>query len=196
MKNGNGKSGKLNGKTIAVLVTDGFEQVELTKPREAFEQAGAKTVLVSLKDGKVQGFHHFDKGDTFAVDVVVDAAHAASFDGLLLPGGVHNPDALRASPKAVAFVKAFADSGKPIAAICHGPWVLVEADVVRGRTVTSYPSIKTDLKNAGAIWVDREVVVDKGLVTSRKPDDLAAFCEKAIEELAEGRHVSATQPSA
>jgi protease I len=196
MKNGNGKPGKLRGKTIAILATDGFEQVELTRPREAFEQAGAKTVLVSLKAGKIQGFNHFEKGDSFDVDLTLDQADVNSFDGLLLPGGVHNPDKLRSTPEAVDFVKSFADSGKPIAAICHGPWTLIEAGVVRGRTMTSYPSIKTDLKNAGANWVDREVVVDNGLVTSRKPDDIPAFVVKAIEELSEGQHRRRAQPSA
>jgi protease I len=176
-----GRAGKLSHKTIAILATDGFEQSELEEPREMFDREGAKTVLVSLKGGKVQGFKHHDKADQFDVDRTLDQVDAKDFDALLLPGGALNPDALRANPAAVAFVKAFADSKKPIAAICHGPWTLVEADVVRGRTVTSWPSIKTDLKNAGATWVDREVVVDGTLVTSRKPDDIPAFGKRAID---------------
>ncbi len=175
----------LAGMKIAILVTDGFEQVELTSPKQALEDAGAETQIVSLKADKIQGYHHDEKGDTFEVDLTVDAAKVADFDGLLLPGGVKNPDTLRANEKAVAFVKGFFDANKSVAAICHGPWTLVEADVVRGRTLTSWPSIRTDLKNAGAKVVDREVVVDNGLVTSRKPDDLPAFNSKMVEELAE-----------
>jgi protease I len=175
----------LDGMKIAILVTDGFEQIELTSPKQALEDAGAETQIVSLKAGKIQGYHHDEKGDAFEVDLTVDAAKVAEFDGLLLPGGVKNPDTLRANEKAVAFVKGFFDAKKSVAAICHGPWTLVEADVVRGRTVTSWPSIRTDLKNAGAKVVDREVVVDNGLVTSRKPDDLPAFNSKMVEELAE-----------
>ncbi len=175
----------LAGMKIAILVTDGFEQVELTSPKQALEDAGAETTIVSLKDGKIQGYHHDEKGDAFDVDMTVDDAKVEDFDGLMLPGGVKNPDTLRMNQKAVAFVKGFFDANKSVAAICHGPWTLVEADVVRGRTVTSWPSIRTDLKNAGAKVVDREVVVDNGLVTSRKPDDLPAFNAKMVEELAE-----------
>lgn len=182
------EDGKLTGKTIAILATDGVEQVELEKPRAAFEQAGAKTLLVSPKSGAIQGFDHHDKGKRFDVDLVLDQANPDDFDGLLLPGGVINPDLLRTIPDAMSFVRHFAEAGKPIAAICHGPWSLVEADLVRGRTLTSWPSLQTDLKNAGAIWVDREVVVDRGLITSRKPDDLPAFIGKSIEEFNEGRH--------
>jgi protease I len=171
----------LQGKRVAILVTDGFEQVEMTKPREALESAGAKTSIVSLKKGKVQGWNHQERADTFPVDASLEEAHADSFDALLLPGGVMNPDQLRMNEKAVAFVGEFAKHGKPIAAICHGPWTLVEANAVRGRKVTSWPSLKTDLRNAGALWEDSPVVVDKGLVTSRKPDDIPVFVEKMIE---------------
>ena len=180
----------LRGKTIAILATDGVEQSELEKPRDAFDDAGAKTVLVSPHTGHIRGVEHHKDGRSFAVDLDLSDAHADDFDALLLPGGVANPDALRTLPEAVSFVRHFAEAGKPIAAICHGPWSLVEADLVRGRTVTSWPSLRTDLTNAGAIWVDREVVVDRGLVTSRKPDDLPAFIRKAIEEFKEGRHES------
>jgi protease I len=178
----------LNGKTIAFLVTDGFEQVELTTPWEQIKLAGAETVLISLEDGKVQGFNHLDKGDAFQVDKSVADASADDYDGLVLPGGVANPDALRTDENAVEFVRAFFSEQKPVAAICHAPWTLVEADVVHGRKLTSWPSLRTDIKNAGGNWVEQEVVVDQGLVTSRKPDDLDAFCCKAIEEFAEGKH--------
>jgi protease I len=181
---------KLSGKTVAILATDGVEQSELEEPRQAFEQAGAKTVLIAPRAGSIQGFEHHDKGKEFQVDVALDEANPSQYDALLLPGGALNPDALRAEPQAVAFVRRMAEEGKPIAAICHGPWTLVEADLVRGRTVTSWPSIQTDLRNAGAIWVDRDVVVDRGLVTSRKPSDIPAFIRKAIEEFREGRHES------
>jgi protease I len=181
---------KLKGKTIAILATDGVEQSELQKPREAFDRAGARTLLVSPHAGEIQGVEHHHNGRTFAVDLELSDANPDAFDALLLPGGVANPDALRTIPEAVSFVRHFAEAGKPIAAICHGPWSLVEADLVRGRTLTSWPSLKTDLTNAGAIWVDRDVVVDRGLVTSRKPDDLSAFIGKAIEEFNEGRHES------
>src|ERR1700722_12175678 len=177
----------LNGKKVAILVADGFEQVELTEPRKALDEAGAKTQIVSPAKGHVQGWKHFDKADKFPVDVPLEYARAEDFDALLLPGGVANPDQLRTLPKAVAFVRAFFDSGKPVAAICHGPWTLVEAGVVNGRTITSWPSLKTDLKNAGAQWVDREVVVDDGLVSSRKPDDIPAFNRKMIEEFGKTR---------
>ncbi len=178
----------LSGKKVAILVENGFEQVELTSPKKALEEAGAITVIVSPQKKQVQGWNHDEKADFFPVDIQLDDADAADFDSLLLPGGVMNPDQLRINPEAVAFVRAFFDARKPIAAICHGPWTLVEADVVRGRTMTSYPSIRTDLKNAGANVVDREVVVDQGLVTSRQPDDLPAFNAKMIEEFAEGKH--------
>jgi protease I len=179
---------KLNGKKVAILVADGFEQAELTGPKEALEEAGAETEIVSPNEESVAGWHHYDAGDLFDVDVPLASADPANYDALLLPGGVANPDQLRMKPEAVRFVKAFFDAGKPVAAICHGPWTLIEAGIVRGRTMTSWPSIKTDLINAGADWVDREVVTDSGLVTSRKPDDIPAFNEKMIELFAEGQH--------
>jgi protease I len=172
---------KLNGKRIAILATDGVEQVEMTEPRKALDAAGARTELVSPVKGKLQAWQHLDKGDKFPVDVELDAADPNNYDALVLPGGVANPDQLRTMPKAVEFVKSFFEQDKPVAAICHAPWILVEADVVRGRTLTSWPSLRTDLKNAGAKWVDREVVEDNGLVTSRKPDDLPAFNKKIVE---------------
>ncbi|MBX6364468.1 MAG: type 1 glutamine amidotransferase [Gemmatimonadetes bacterium] len=178
----------LTGKRIAILVADGFEQVEMTEPRKVLDDAGAETVLISPNAERVRGWRHGEWGDEFAVDVPLDRARAADFDALLQPGGVMSPDRLRMDERAVAFVRAFFDEGKPVAAICHGPWMLVEADRVRGRTVTSWPSLRTDLRNAGATWVDREVVTDHGLVTSRKPDDIPAFNAKMIEEFAEGRH--------
>jgi deglycase len=180
--------GKLEGKKIAILVTDGFEQVELTDPKKALEDAGAETHIVSPASGNVWGWKHTDWGDRFRVDVNLEDAEPEAYDGLLLPGGVINPDKLRVLPRVRSFVKSFFDAGKPVAAICHGPWTLIDAGVVRGRTVTSWPSVRTDLENAGAEWVDREVVVDQGLVTSRKPDDIPAFNRKMIEEFAEGRH--------
>jgi protease I len=180
---------KLTGKTIAILATDGFEQSELLKPRKALEEEGAKTEVVSLKGGQIKGWDKTDWGEKVDVDKTVDEANAADYDGLLLPGGVMNPDKLRANKDAVAFVKGFTTSGKPIAAICHGPWTLIEAGFVKGKKMTSWPSLKTDLSNAGAIWVDEEVVVDNGLVTSRKPDDIPAFNKKMIEEFAEGKHM-------
>jgi protease I len=172
---------QLNGKRIAILATDGVEQVELTEPRKALDAAGAKTELVSPAKGKLQAWRHMEKGDQFPVDVELDAANADDYDALMLPGGVANPDQLRTMPKAVQFVRSFFEQEKPVAAICHAPWMLVEADAVRGKTVTSWPSLHTDLKNAGAKWVDREVVEDDGLVTSRKPDDLPAFNRKIVE---------------
>jgi protease I len=178
----------LNGKKVAILVEDGFEQIELTSPKEALEKAGAKTHIISPKRDKVKGWEHTQWGQEFPVDVSLDKANANEYDALLLPGGVMNPDKLRTSKQAVQFVRSFFDQGKPVAAICHGPWILVEADVVNGRKMTSYTSIQTDLKNAGANWVDQEVVVDNGLVTSRKPDDLPAFNRKMVEEIAEGQH--------
>ncbi len=178
----------LTGKTIAFLVTDGFEQIELTEPWKAIRNAGAYVQLVSLEPGRVQGVHHDEKGDQFDVDQVVSDVSAENFDGLVLPGGVFNPDALRVNEQAVSFVRDFFKQEKPVAAICHGPWTLIEAGVVRDKMLTSWPSLKTDLENAGANWVDQECVCDAGLVTSRKPDDLKAFCDKAIEEFAEGKH--------
>jgi protease I len=179
---------ELNGKRVAFLATDGVEQIELTEPWKAVESAGGRPELVSVKPDRIQGFEHLDKGDTFPVDVTASDADASSYDGLVLPGGVANPDFLRADEDAVRFVRSFVEQGKPVAAICHGPWTLVEADVVRGRTLTSWPSLRTDIRNAGGTWVDEEVHVDGGLVTSRKPDDLPAFCAKTIEEIAEGAH--------
>jgi protease I len=180
---------QLKDKRVAILVADGFEQVEMTEPRRALEEAGAKTELVSPAQKEVQGWKHDEKADKFPVDVELDAAHPDNYDALLLPGGVMNPDQLRVNPKAVEFVKSFFQAGKPVAAICHGPWMLVEADVVHGRVVTSWPSVKTDLRNAGAQWLDREVVADHGLVTSRKPDDIPAFNRKMIEAFADGAPV-------
>jgi protease I len=181
-------SGELQGKTIAFLATDGVEQVELTEPWKAVEEAGGTPELISLESGEIQGFNHLDKGDTFPVDRTASEADASRYDGLVLPGGVANPDFLRADEDAVAFVRDFFEHGKPVAAICHGPWTLIDAGVIGGRTITSWPSISTDLRNAGATWVDEEVHVDGGLVSSRKPDDLPAFCSKLVEEFAEGVH--------
>lgn len=178
----------LNGKRVAILVADGFEQIEMTSPREALVAAGAETHLISPNDGRVQGWNHFDKGETFTVDVPLSKARADAYDALLLPGGVANPDQLRANEEAVAFVRDFFIQHKPVAAICHGSWTLINAGVVEGRRVTSYPSIRKDLENAGAEWVDEEVVVDNGLVTSRSPQDLPAFNAKLLEEVAEGEH--------
>lgn len=183
-------AGKLDGKKVAILVTDGFEQVEMTKPREALDDAGAETKIVSIKSGKIQGMNHADKGDKFDVDLTLDDARPEDFDALMIPGGLMNPDAMRANEDAQEFTRHFFDEGKPVAAICHGPWVLIDAGVVRGRTLTSWPNIKTDVRNAGAKWVDEEVVVDNGLVTSRKPDDIPAFNKKMIEEFCEGRHTA------
>ena len=179
---------KLDGKTIAIIAADMVEQVELMEPRKALEDAGAETHLISLKPGVIQGFDHFDKADRLKVDRTIEEADASEYDGLLIPGGVGNPDQLRGDENVVAFVHDFFEAGKPVAAICHGPWVLVEAGVVRGRKVTSWPTLQTDIRNAGGDWVDREVVVDQGLVTSRKPGDIPAFNRKMIEEFAEGVH--------
>ena len=187
--------GKLDGKKIAFLATDGVEQVELTKPLEAVRDEGAEVDLISLKKGEFQGFDHLDKGKTFTADKAVKDASADDYDGLVLPGGVANPDFLRTDQNAVRFVRSFMEAKKPVGAICHGPWTLVEADVIKGRTVTSWPSLQTDIRNAGATWVDEEVHVDQGLVTSRKPDDLPAFNAKVIEEIAEGRHERAPEPA-
>jgi protease I len=181
-------AGKLDGKTIAFIAAEGVEQVELTEPWKAVEDAGGTAELISLEAGRLQAFNHLDKGDTFSVDHTAGEADASRYDGLVMPGGVANPDFLRVDPDAVAFVRAFFDQAKPVAAICHAPWTLIDAGVVKGRTLTSWPSLQTDLRNAGATWVDEEVHVDQGLVTSRKPDDLPAFCAKLVEELCEGRH--------
>jgi len=178
----------LSGKRVAILVTDGFEQVELTSPKQALEAAGAQTQIVSPNPDKVKGWEHTDWGDEFPVDVPLDQAKPEDYDALLLPGGVMNPDKLRMDTQATLFVRSFFEAQKPVAAICHGPWTLIEAGVVQNRKLTSYPSIQSDLKNAGAQWMDQEVVVDEGLVTSRNPDDLPAFNRAMIEEIAEGRH--------
>lgn len=179
---------KLSGKKVAILAADGFEEVELTKPRAALDEAGATTMVVSLKSGKIQGMNHADKGGTVPVDLTLNDAKPADFDALMIPGGLMNPDSLRSSEEALEFVRHFFREGKPVAVICHAPWVLIDAGVLRGRTVTSWPAIKTDIRNAGANWVDHEVVVDNGLVTSRKPDDIPAFNKKMVEEFCEGRH--------
>lgn len=178
----------LEGKKIAILVADGFEQQELTDPKEALEEAGATTEIVSPAEGEVQGWNHDEKADLFPVDMPLSRARSDDYDALLLPGGVRNPDQLRMMIRAIEFVDGFFATGKPVAAICHAPWLLIESNVLKGRTITSWPSLKTDLINAGAKWVDREVIVDEGLVTSRKPDDLPAFNQKMIEEFAAGRH--------
>jgi protease I len=180
---------KLSGKRIAFLAApEGTEQVELTEPWKAVEQAGGTPELISTDSGEIQAFNHLDKGDTFTVDSTVSDADPSSYHALVLPGGVANPDFLRADDDAVAFVRSFFEQEKPVAVICHGPWTLIEADVVKGRTLTSWPSLQTDLRNAGANWVDEEVVVDQGLVSSRRPDDLEAFCAKLVEEFCEGKH--------
>jgi deglycase len=179
---------KLQGKRVAFLATDMVEQVELTEPWKAVEQAGGTPELISLEEGEIQGFNHYDKGDTFKVDKTVEEASASDYDALVLPGGVGNPDTLRGDENAVEFVREFFEQAKPVGAICHGPWMLVEAGVVRGRKVTSWPTLQTDIRNAGGEWVDEEVVVDQGLVTSRKPDDLPAFNDKIVEEFCEGKH--------
>lgn len=179
-------TGTLQGKKVAILVTDGFEQSELLEPRKALDQAGATTRVVSPAGQKVKGWNHKDWGNDVPVDIPLESANAGEFDALLLPGGVMNPDHLRMNPEAVKFAKHFTDAGKPVAAMCHGPWTLVETGAVRGRTMTSWPSLKTDLKNAGATWVDKEVVTDRGFVTSRKPDDIPAFNREMIRLFAEG----------
>lgn len=177
----------LGGLRVAILVAEGFEQVEMTKPRAALDEAGAKTSLVSPESGEVVGFNHHDRGDAFSVEIALDAADAGQFDALLLPGGVANPDALRMLPNAVAFIRAFGDAGKPIAAICHASWTLIEAGLVKGKTMTSWPSLKTDLGNAGATWVDKSVVVDGTLVTSRNPGDIPDFNREMIELFSKAR---------
>lgn len=186
----------LTGKKIAILVDEGFEQVELIKPRKALDRIGASTQVVSPQEGEVRGWNIKRWGKAVAVDVPLEGANPEDFDALLLPGGVMNPDKLRMNPKAVEFVKHFVDNRKPVAAICHAPWILIEAGGVQGRTLTSYPSLQTDLRNAGATWVDEEVVTDQGLVTSRKPDDIAAFNKKMIAEFAEGKYAAGQRPAA
>jgi len=178
----------LNGKKVAILATDGFEQSELIEPRHALQQAGANTQVVSPSTGRIKGWNQKNWGDEVTVDVPLDSARPEDYDALVLPGGVMNPDHLRMNPKAMDFVRKMAEAGKPIAAICHGPWSLVEIGFVRGRTLTSWPSLQTDIRNAGGTWVDQEVVTDRGLVTSRKPADLPAFNQKMVEEFAEGSH--------
>jgi protease I len=180
---------KIQGKKIAFLMAnEGVEQVELAEPWKAVEQEGGQPELISVKPGKVQAFNHLDKGDTFDVDKTVDQVSADDYDGLMLPGGVANPDQLRTYENAVSFVHDFFEAGKPVAVICHGPWTLVESGDAKGKTLTSWPSLRTDIRNAGGNWVDEEVHVDRGLVTSRKPDDLPVFCAKMIEEFQEGAH--------
>ena len=179
---------KLQGKKIAFIATDMVEEVELTKPWEAVEEAGGQPELVSIETGEIQAFNHYDKSNTYEVHKDFSSARVDDYDGLVIPGGVGNPDTMRTEDDAVEFVRSFFEAGKPVAVICHGPWMLVEADVVRGRKVTSWPSVATDIRNAGGNWVDEEVVVDQGLVTSRKPDDLPAFCKKMVEEFCEGVH--------
>ena len=178
-------AGELNGRTVAVLAADGFEQVELTEPVKALKEAGAKVEIVSPKSGEIQGWKHHDKADKVKVDTPLGGADPNSYDALVLPGGVINPDALRLEPKAIAFIRHFVEAKKPIAAICHGPWTLINAGGVKGRKMTSWPSLEVDLENAGAEWVDEQVVADGGLVTSRKPDDLPAFCRALVRALAE-----------
>jgi protease I len=180
----------LQGKTIAILATDGFEQSELTKPKKALEEAGARTQVVSPAGGKIKGWDRKDWGEEVPVDITLDSADPARYDALLLPGGVMNPDQLRMNPAAVRFVKHFFEHAKPVAAICHGPWMLVEAGAVQGRTVTSWPSLKTDIRNAGGAWVDEEVVLSNGVVTSRKPDDIPAFNRQMIDLFSKGAGMS------
>jgi protease I len=187
---------ELQGKKIAFLATDGVEQIELVEPWKAVEHAGGELELLSIRPGKIQGFEDLDKGEEFPVDKHVSQADPDDYEGLVLPGGVANPDSLRMDEDAVRFVKNFSETGKPIGVICHGPWTLVEADVVKGRKITSWPSLKTDITNAGGNWVDEEVVVDAGLVSSRKPDDLPAFCAKIVEEFGEGVHEEQAEKTA
>ena len=186
----------LKGKKIAFLAADMVEEVELTEPWKAVEKAGGKPELLSIESGEIQAFHHYDKSKTYKVDKEVASARMDDYDGLVLPGGVGNPDTLRQDDDAVEFVRSFFEAGKPVAAICHAPWTMIEADVVRGRKLTSFPSLKTDIGNAGGKWVDEEVVVDNGLVTSRNPDDLPAFCDKLVEEFTEGVHAGQREKTA
>jgi protease I len=187
---------ELQGRKIAFLAADGVEQVELTEPWKAVKEAGGEPELLSIESGEIQAFDHLDHGDMFPVDRKVAQADAADYDGLVLPGGVANPDFLRGDEKAVGFVRDFFDQGKPVGVICHGPWTIVEAGVVKGRTITSWPTLRTDIQNAGGTWVDEEVVVDAGLVSSRKPDDLPAFCAKIVEEFAEDEHAEQAEKTA
>jgi protease I len=182
--------GTLRGKKVAIIAADMVEQVELLKPRQALDAAGAETHVISLKPGQIQGFNHFEPADKIDVDRTIEEVDASEYDALMIPGGVGTPDQLRGDENIVSFVRDFFEQGKPVAAICHGPWVLVEAGVVRGRTLTSWPTLQTDLRNAGANWVDEQVVAEDGLVTSRKPDDIPAFSDKMIEEFAEGKHAA------
>jgi len=184
---------KLEGKRVAIVAADMVEQVELVEPRKALDEAGAQTDLISLKPGEIQGFNHFDPADKLKVDRTIEEVDASEYDALMVPGGVGNPDQLRGDENVVSFVRDFFEQGKPVAAICHAPWVLVEAAVVRDRKLTSWPTLQTDIRNAGGNWVDQEVVVDQGLVTSRKPDDIPAFNRKMIEEFAEGKHAQQAQ---
>ncbi|MGH9559905.1 MAG: type 1 glutamine amidotransferase domain-containing protein [Terracidiphilus sp.] len=186
----------LSGKKIAILATDGFEQVELTEPRKALDEAGAKTVVIAPKEGEIKGWDRTEWGETVDVDKALDQVSPEEFDALLLPGGVMNPDHLRMDPDAVEFVRKFAASGKPLAAICHGPWLLVEAGVVKGKTVTSWPSLRTDLVNAGAKWIDQEVVTDGQFITSRKPGDIPAFSRRLIDAITHGAAQDATRQAA
>lgn len=179
----------LSGKRVAILATDGFEQVELTEPMKALKQAGARAEVVAPKSGEIQGFNHHDKGQTIPVDHTLEQVQGEDFDALVLPGGVINPDALRLEPAAIDFIRHFVEASKPIAAICHGPWTLINAGGVKGRRMTSWPSLEADLRNAGADWMDRSVVVDRGMVTSRKPEDLPDFCAAMVEEISEGPHM-------
>ena len=183
----------LKGKRIAIVAADMVERVELIEPRRALQEAGAETELISLKPGEIRTFNHFDPAETEKVDKAVEEVDASDYDALMIPGGVGNPDQLRGDENMVAFVREFFEQGKPVAAICHAPWVLIEAGVVNGRTLTSWPTVATDLRNAGANWVDKEVVVDSGLVTSRMPDDIPAFNKKMLEEFAEGKHAEQAQ---
>jgi protease I len=187
---------ELQGRKIAFLAADGVEQVELTEPWKAVKEAGGEPELLSIESGEIQAFDHLDHGDMFPVDRKVAQADAADYDGLVLPGGVANPDFLRGDEKAVGFVRDFFDQGKPVGVICHGPWTIVEAGVVKGRTITSWPTLRTDIQNAGGTWVDEEVIVDAGLVSSRKPDDLPAFCAKIVEEFAEGERAEQAEKTA
>jgi len=187
-------AGQLEGKRVAILATDGVEQVELTEPLKALREAGAQAHVVSPKRGQIQGYNHFEKAEKIPVDAELASVRAAAYDALVLPGGVINPDLLRLEPRAIEFIRCFVDDQKPIAAICHGPWTLIDAGGARGKRMTSWPSLRVDLINAGAEWVDEPVVTDRGLVTSRKLDDLPQFCAKLVEEIAEGQHTRADSP--